>query len=230
MHFRAVGIATAVLLLAASPAFAAATALDINDPWNPAISSDELNAYEIYNTLYGTTFTSSQDMNGLEVVPDQVFDFGDTALSIDAIARYAGSRQHFGTYQPVGLPGPALSELFYVDTTGFLSIPVQSINPAGQFGFYLDPEGGRGDPFLWYSEEGLNGGEDHMIMLTTPDPNVFLLLWADISFCCPGGSDVDYNDFVVELQVSPIIPEPASMLLLGIGMSLMAARRLRARG
>jgi hypothetical protein len=228
MRFRYLGLVVGVALLISSPAFASATAMNIQDIWNPASNSDELNVYEIYNALYGTSLTSSADLSGQEVIPDQVFDFGDTSITLDAAARYAGSRQHFGFYQPTGLPGATLNELFFVTTSGLLNLPSQTVNPVGPFGFYLDPQGGRANPYIWFSEEALNGGQDHMIMFRTPDPNVYLMVWADLNFA--GVDDHDYNDLVVELTVNRgVIPEPASMVLLGLGMSGMLITRIRKR-
>lgn len=229
MHFRCLGILAGVAILFSAPAFATATALNIGDPWNPLNPADELNVYEIFNTLYGTSYTSSAELSGLEV-PDQVFDEGNTSITVDAMARYAGSRQHFGIYQPTGLPGASLTELFYITSGGLLSLPSQTINPSGEFGFYLDPEGGRANPFIWFSEESLNGGQDHAILFRTPDPNVYLMVWADLNFTRGGDADFDYNDLVIELTINRgIIPEPASMLLLGLGVSTMALRQMRKR-
>jgi hypothetical protein len=229
MHFRYLVVVAGLALMLSGPAFATATALDIGDPWDSSNPSDELNVFEIYNTLYGSSYASSAELNGLEVADDEVFDFGDTTLTLDASARYAGSRQHFGFYQPTGLPGAGLTELFFVTESGFVSLPSQVINPSGEFGFYLDPEGGRANPFIWFSEEGLNAGQDHMILFRTPDPNVYLMVWADSNFNSRF-EDSDYNDLVIELTVNRgVIPEPASMVLLGLGVSTMVLRKVRTR-
>ena len=75
-----------------------------------------------------------------------------------------------------------------------------------------------------YSEPGLNSDLwDHVILYSTPDPDVWLMAWEDVK---SSQSDLDYNDLVVELR-KHIIPEPTSMALLGLGIAGMAARRIR---
>jgi hypothetical protein len=71
-----------------------------DDVWNPANPSDELNFYEIYNALYGTSFTSSAELNPFYIDDSGVFDFGDASITIDARVHYAGSMERFGTTNP----------------------------------------------------------------------------------------------------------------------------------
>jgi len=49
---------------------------------------------------------------------------------------------------------------------------------------------------------------------------VWLLFWEDL----PSAGDADYNDFVVELRA---IPEPSAFLLVGGGLTALAAIRRR---
>ena len=56
--------------------------------------------------------------------------------------------------------------------------------------------------------------------LTGVDETVWLLFWEDQ----PCGGDEDFNDFVVEVRA---IPEPGTMLLVGAGLTALAAFRSR---
>jgi hypothetical protein len=229
MRHRSLVLLAGVASILAAPAWT--VEMSPNDPWNPANPGDELNFYEIYNALYGTAFTSSSDpgLMALVLTPDEVFDFGNSSILVNAEVRFAGSTEHFGYYQPAGSVSPVLTELFHVTDQGFLTGYTTTINPAGEFGWYLQAQGGKADGNLWFSEESLNADQDHMILYATPDPNTFLLAWEDLDFNSPfENPDFDYQDLVVSITVQQgIVPEPASVLLLGLGVSALAIRRFR---
>lgn len=88
------------------------------------------------------------------------------------------------------------------------------------FGYYLHTAAGA----IWYSDTALNGGSDHMkafqgqgdtvqIPGFAPGlwtPGEFILAYEDLS-------DMDYQDFMVMVESVTPVPEPGTMLLLGVG-------------
>ncbi len=223
----------AVALLAAMPAMATfmpgpnPTPVTPTAPWTHMGGYDELNLFEIYNALYGTTYTSNADLDSLQFKPDDVFflDTGDVGQII-AKAKYAYLYQTFGWYQDNGMGGTVKHPLFTIwGDLGLLPDNpawTATISPTGNFGFYDDPS----SPAFWYSEKWRNAGkEDHLIGFFTPKPYTYLLAWEDKAFSA--GSDKDFQDLVIEVYLGPIVPEPSTMVILGLGIAGMVVSRMR---
>lgn len=105
----------------------------------------------------------------------------------------------------------------------------------GVFGFYLENHKGT-----YYSENTLNSGVDHFqayqgdgesrVDNSFPSSLFKMTDWVVAFEDLPGGGDQDYNDFVAYVRNVEAVPEPATLLGLGLvaGAGFVARRRQQA--
>jgi len=257
MQWRKTTLAVALGLCLSFPSFS--DILVPNDTSsNPPPANLEASLFEIYNGRYGTGFTTNSDLTGFQIDDAQFFDaaYASGGISVQSVANWAFLTQNFGYYTvDSGTGDLTFNELLGdMNNTQNTPGPVVSFEPGQSFGFYDAanlPESffqsgtfpgytpGDHEPgaigHTWYSEIarndanfGTNPGEDHMLFFSTDDPYIFLLAWEDLPFD-HSDSGFDFNDLVIELRLNPIIPEPTSMVLLGLGIAALVARRRFAR-
>lgn len=114
-----------------------------------------------------------------------------------------------------------------------------AVELGGSFGFYLSGPGGT-----FYSDATRNPNGDTQMVAFQGDgerqanffgtgsktwlSNEWILAWEDLAY---GGSDKDFNDFVVMIESVIPVPAPAPLGLLGIGLiGIGLVRRMNSRG
>jgi hypothetical protein len=189
---------------------------------NGGVNGD-INAWRVYDfdDLYNdTTHVYAHDPCDV----DQIWTDGD--VTVTAYAKYASYQQAFG-WNGGGL-GTEFELLVDETDIGGAGV-VFSITQGEQFlwGYQATRCPWWGPGMEWWSKPDKHShcvGEDHMVTYfiegASPDETVYAIFMEDVRFT--EGSDRDYNDFVVEIRA---IPEPATLLLFGLGGLTLLKRR-----
>ena len=223
------------LLIGTASSYASLTA--VQDIWaaKPGGSASEWNIYNtgsgtaangVMEYLYGTgNFARVDDSSDIQWIGSP------GGASFEAV--YAGASQALYT---AGLSGSPISSTPILTASGNYATPVRTgsfvaINPVSQPFLFLDEANGN----YAYSDPALSsGGVDRMITfavtgyLTTPGTGSSWTAFSDgtthyvIAF--EDGTDMDYNDLVVEVSGVAPVPEPTTviagaLLLLPFGLS-----------
>lgn len=169
----------------------------------------------------------NEDLSGYYTDGSGTFDILLGGLSVIdntwRIQHFTNGTGPVGLLQGLGLTGwfTATSEI------GFANATVDQSNGNTLFDFYSESA-------LNIPGFGLASGDSHFLFFETPthavDGSYFIAIEdLPIDIANLTGTDYshgDFNDFVFELK-PVIIPEPSSMLLLGMGIAGMAIRRFR---
>jgi hypothetical protein len=179
---------------------------------DPSTGGDNL--YQIYNDLYGTNYTGSNQLPQLSHSSDSLWV--ETSGQVLIEVRYGGFSQELGYFYDGGY-----TSLISAINWGYNYTPVNINVPNGGPFSWVDVTSGG----TWYSSDLLNSdSQDHFVALTTPHAGEYILAFEDWPVTL---GDQDYNDLVLRIDNVASVPEPSTLFLLGAGLAGVGLLRRR---
>lgn len=183
-----------------------------------------------YKTLLALVLTAGMlaPANALTLSGNSLFTTGDEEI----IVTFQGSEAAFTNILFEDLPNEMM--IFNSKTASVgQSVSLGTIASGTELVFRLDAYSPDGTNFFgsWFSGEGSRNADGIVhAEIGSLGNNTWIMSWEDLDFR-DSTYDGDFDDVVVTIQGrNPVIPEPGTLALVGIGLASLSGLRRRRRG